>query len=96
LQKMMEVEGLEATSNLSLKLFMVGSLLMFAGVIVLIVSALLGGDGTVSGGAIIFVGPIPIVLGAGPYAFFAVVLVVVLTIISFVVFFWMRGQVSKG
>ncbi len=62
----------------------------------LVASALLGGDASVSGGAIIFVGPIPIVLGAGPYGFFAVVLAAVLTVIGFVVFFWMRRQFSRG
>ena len=86
----------EAMSSLPLNLFLIGLFLMFAGVIVLVVSALLSGNGTVSSGAIIFVGPIPIVLGAGPYAFLAVVVAAVLTVIGFVVFLWMRKQVSKG
>jgi len=93
---MTETEEHEATSKLPLNMFLIGLLLMFAGVIVLVVSALLGGNGTVSGGAIIFVGPIPIVLGAGPHAFLAVVLAAVLTVIGFAVFFWMRRQFSKG
>jgi len=86
----------EAMSKLPLNLFLIGLFLMFAGVIVLVVSALLGGNGTVSGGAIIFVGPIPIVLGAGPHAFLVVVVAAVLTVIGFAVFFWMRRQFSKG
>ncbi len=56
---------------------------------------MLGGDAGVSGGAIIFVGPIPIVLGAGPYSLFAVVVAAVLTVIGFAVFFWMRRYVSR-
>jgi len=86
----------ESTSNVPLKLFLAGFILMFAGVVVLMASALLSGDGAVSGGAIIFIGPIPIVLGAGPYAPLAIVLAAVLTIIGFIVFFWMRKQAAKG
>ncbi len=78
-----------------MKLFLVGFVLLFVGVIVIMVSALLSGDANVSGGAIIFVGPIPIILGAGADAFLAMVLAAVLTIIGFVVFFWMRKRVPK-
>jgi len=93
---MAETEAHEAMSNTPMKLFLIGCFLMFTGVIALIVSALLGGNGTVSGGAIIFVGPVPIVLGAGPHAFLAVVVAAALTVIGFAVFLWMRRQVSKG
>jgi len=84
-----------ASLSLPLKLFLFGFVLMFAGVMVLVASALLGGDGTVSGGVVIFVGPIPIILGAGPYASLAVVFAAVLTIIGFVMFFWLRKRVSS-
>lgn len=86
----------ELASSLPMKLFLFGFLLMFAGVVVIMVSALLGGDANVSGGAIIFVGPIPIILGAGSDAFLAIILAAVLTIIGFIVFFWMRKQFPKG
>ncbi len=93
---MAEVQEQESTSILPLKLFLLGFFLIFAGLIVLVASALLGDDATVSGGAIIFVGPIPIILGAGPYGFSAVVLAAVLTLIGFVVFVWMKRQGSKS
>ena len=86
----------ESPSSLLMKLFLFGFVLTVVGVIVIMVSALLGGDADVSGGAIIFVGPIPIILGAGTDSFLAIVLAAVLTIIGFIVFFWMRRQVSKG
>ena len=79
-----------------MKLFLLGFLLTFIGVIVIVAAAFLSGDVNVSGGAIIFVGPIPIILGAGTDAFLAIVLAAVLTVIGFVVFFWMRRQVPKG
>jgi uncharacterized membrane protein len=86
----------ESSSGLSVKLLLLGVVLTFVGVMVIVVSVLLSGDADVSGGAIIFVGPIPIILGAGTDAFLVIVLAVVLTIIGFIVFFWMRRQVSKG
>lgn len=85
----------EVPSSLPLKLFLFGFVLMFAGVVVLVASVLLGGDGTVSGGVVVFVGPIPIILGAGPYASLVVVFAAVLTIIGFVMFFWLRKRVSS-
>jgi uncharacterized membrane protein len=69
--------------------------LTFVGFIVIMVSALLSGDANVSGGALIFVGPIPVIIGAGTDAFLAIVLAAVLTIIGFIVFFWMRKKVPK-
>jgi uncharacterized membrane protein len=85
----------EVSSSLPLKLFLFGFVLMFAGVVVLVASALLSGDGTVSGGVVIFVGPIPIILGAGPYASLTVVFAALLTIIGFVMFFWLRKRVAS-
>lgn len=63
---------------------------MFVGIVVLIVAATLQGGTSVSVGAVVFIGPIPIVLGAGPYAFFALLFAVILTIVGFIVFFWLR------
>jgi len=72
------------------KLFLVGFFLMFAGVVVLIVATALQGGAGASGGLVIFIGPIPIILGAGPHASLALLLAVILTIVGFVVFFWLR------
>jgi len=78
------------TSTTLFKLFFLGFLLMFAGIVVLIVTAVLQGDISASGAEVIFIGPIPIVLGTGPHASLALLLAVILTIIGFVVFFWLR------
>ena len=79
------------------KLFFLGLLLMFVGVVVLVVAALIGGgEPSVSTGVVIVVGFIPIVIGAGPYGFFAILVAAVLTIIAFAVFVWMRKQASKS
>lgn len=85
-----------STLTLPLKMFLLGFLLMFFGLIVFIIAAFLRGDATLSGGAVIVVGPIPLILGAGPYAIFAVLLATILTIISLIVFFWLRRKSFSG
>jgi len=74
------------------KLLFLGFLLTFVGIVVLIVAAALQGNTNVSisGVLIVFVGLFPIILGVGPYTFWAFLLAVVLTIVGFVVFFWLR------
>jgi uncharacterized membrane protein len=79
-----------------MKLFFVGFLLTFIGFIVLIISTVLQENSSVSGGLIIFVGPIPIILGSGPYAVFAILLAVILTIIGFIMFFLLRKQAFRS
>jgi len=80
-----------------LRILLLGLLLMFVGVVVLVVAALMGGgESSVSTGVVIVVGFIPIVIGSGPYAFFAILIAAVLKIISFAVFVWMRKQASKS
>jgi len=88
----LETENKEETlvSALSLKLFFLGFFLMFVGVVVLIVAAALHGDASVSVGSVVFIGPIPIILGAGPHASLALLLAVILTIVGFIMFFWLR------
>jgi len=49
--------------------------------------------GNASGGAIILIGPIPIILGSGPYSFELVVLAAALTIVAVVLFLIVRKRV---
>jgi len=86
----------ESIWTFPMKLFLFGFLLMFAGIVVLIFAAALKGNMNVSGAGIFFIGPIPIVLGVGPHAFFAILLAAVLTIIGFVLFFWLRKTGAKA
>jgi uncharacterized membrane protein len=80
------------TSTLQLKMFISGFLLMLLGLIIIIIAAFLRGNFTISGGAVIIVGPIPVILGAGPYSVLAVLSATILTIISLIVFFWLRRK----
>jgi len=87
---------IEALSwSLPLKLFFSGFVLMFVGIILMMVAAALYGTSTVSGGAVILVGPIPIILGAGPHAFLAVLLATALTIFCLIFFLTLRKRARK-
>jgi uncharacterized membrane protein len=58
-------DGLSVPSRFFL-LLLVGFMLIVVGVAVVLVSTVFNGSGSVSGGTIIFIGPFPIVIGAGP------------------------------
>jgi len=77
-------------SDTLFKLFFLGFFLMFAGMVVLIVAAALQANTSASGALVVFIGPIPLILGAGPHASLALLLAAILTIVGFVVFFWLR------
>jgi len=94
--KVMESNEQDAKHRSLLKLFLLGFVLVFLGVVVLVVAAWIRGEANVSGGVIIIIGFIPIIVGAGPHAFVAILIAAILMIISFLVFVWMRKQDSKG
>lgn len=75
------------------KLFVVGFFLIITGVILITASYFVSSN-HVSTGIIILVGPIPIIIGVGPYAFFAVFLAAVLMILCLILFFFMGRQVE--
>jgi len=90
-----ETDKQDAKVVLLFRLLFMGFLLMFVGVVVLVIAAWLGGDSSVSGGVIIIVGFVPIVVGAGPYAFSTILMAAILMVIAFVVFVWVRKK-SQG
>jgi uncharacterized membrane protein len=93
-RKMHEEEEASTVNVAATWLLVSGFILMFAGIIVLIVASLLQGNMNISGGGIVFIGPIPIIFGAGPNAYLAILLAAILTIIGFLAFFWLRKKVS--
>ncbi len=92
----MESNAKDAEHRFLLKVFILGFALVFLGVVVLVVAAWLRGDAGFSGGVIIVIGFIPIIVGAGPHSFIAILIAAILVLISFLVFVWVRKQVSKG
>jgi len=75
-----------------MKLFFLGFVLMFSGIILMVVAAWLYGTSTVSGGAVIFIGPIPILLGVGPYSFLAILLAAAITVFWLIFFLTLRKK----
>ena len=67
-------------------LFIIGSFMIFVGVILLMVAAVLYGKNSVNFGGIIFIGPFPIVVGAGPEATWMVLFAIVLAVLSVIMF----------
>ena len=82
-------------SGLSGRLFsflLLGIALVFLGVAVLVVAAVLDGSGSVGG--VIFIGPIPIVFGAGPESTWLILISLIVAALSIAVFVLSRRRRS--
>jgi uncharacterized membrane protein len=88
-----EDEAVSISSRLFGFLFL-GIALVFVGVVVLLVASLLSG-GSTSTGVVILIGPVPIVLGSGPNAVWLVLIGVILSILSVVLFWLMNRRTRK-
>ncbi len=73
---------------------LLGIVLVFVGIAVLVVASIvLGGSGSVGG--IILIGPIPIVFGSGPDAAWLIVISLILTVASIVLFLIMNKRFRR-
>lgn len=79
------------SQSIGFKLFLIGLFLIFMGIILIIASSF-ASDNNVSTGIIILVGPIPIIIGTGPHAFFTIFLAAVLTVLCLILFFFIRHK----
>jgi len=77
-------------------LLMTGFLIVFVGIIIVIVTAILYGSGSANFGAVIFVGPFPIIIGAGPEAKWMVLFGIILAVLSIIVFVLMSRRLSRA
>jgi len=78
-----------------MEVFLAGFFLIFIGVVIVMIATLIYGLPD-SAGLIIFVGPIPIVLGVGEYSLLAILLAIVVTILSTAFFIVLRRQKVSG
>lgn len=76
-------------------LLVIGFSLFFIGAMFLIVATVLS-DGSASFGAVIFIGPFPIVVGVGPEATWMILFAVVLAVLTVLMFFIMRRESGKA
>jgi uncharacterized membrane protein len=88
-------EGVTASSRLLLFLVL-GFVLVFVGITVILIAAVLYGGGSTSAGAVIFIGPFPIVIGAGPDVTLIVLFSIILAVLSVVVFLVMNRRLRRS
>lgn len=65
---------------------MLGFLLVFVGIVVLVVAAVLGSGGSGSVGGVVFIGPIPIVFGAGPDSNWLIIISLIIAVVMLTFF----------
>jgi uncharacterized membrane protein len=87
-------DGIVISSRL-LGLVLLGITLVFVGIVVIIVASVVLGGGSGSVGGIIFIGPIPIVFGAGPEAGWLIAVSVIISVVSIVLFIMMNRRVRR-
>lgn len=78
----------------AIKLFFIGFMLVFIGVIVLMLTVLLSGI-TRSFGLILLLGPIPIIFGAGENVTPLLIVAAILTIICIAIFIILNRRIAK-
>ena len=87
-------EGLTMPSVFFL-LLILGFVLVVIGIAVILIAAVLYSGGSASAGAVIFIGPFPIVIGAGLDVTWIILFSVVLAVLSVVVFFVMNRRLRR-
>lgn len=83
-------DGIEVSSRFFM-LLMLGFAIVIIGVILIMVASLLGG-GSASVGGVIFIGPFPIVFGAGPGAEWLIAISIILSVVMIAIFMLMRRR----
>ena len=78
-------EGVNANNKVFL-LLITGFVLVFVGIVVVLIAAVLFSGGSASAGAVVFIGPFPIVIGAGPDVTWIVLFSIILAVLSIVMF----------
>ena len=76
-------------------LFFVAFAMIMIGILLTAYGSLAGSAGEVSSGAVILIGPIPIILGNGPYSLAIIAMAVILTIFGLVFYLFMRSKVQR-
>ncbi len=76
-------------------IFLASFALVLIGMVVMMIASFTQGHGTTSGGAVILIGPIPIVLGNGPESAWLIVLAAIITVIALVASLLARRKMSS-
>src|SRR4030042_156405 len=87
-------EGATVSSRFFL-LLISGFVLIFVGITLILIATVFYGGGSASAGVVIFIGPFPIVIGAGPDATLIVLFSIIIAVLSVVVFLVMNRRVRR-
>ena len=90
------IEEGEAVSSRLLLFLVLGFVLVFVGVAVILIATAFYGGSSANVGAVIFIGPFPIVIGAGPDVTWLVLFSIILTVLSVVVFLVMNRKLRRA
>jgi uncharacterized membrane protein len=85
-------EGITVSNRFFLFLIL-GFVLVLVGITVILVTAVFYGGGSANFGGVIFVGPFPIVIGAGPDATLMVLFGIILAVLSVVILLVMSRRI---
>lgn len=66
--------------------------MILIGMILMMAASMTQGQGVTSGGAVILIGPIPIILGGGPESGWLILIGAIITVIAFVAFLLTRRK----
>jgi uncharacterized membrane protein len=87
-----EDEDIEVSSRL-FNLIILGIILISVGIAVVVVASVVLGSGSV--GAVIFIGPFPIVFGSGPNATWLILIGIILAVVSVIIFVIMNRRLGR-
>ena len=87
-------EPAASPSSMAKWLFFIAFAIIFVGMILMTIGSL-NNTGWAGGGAVILIGPIPIIIGAGPYSIVAIGLAAVLTILAIVYYLLLRKRTER-
>ena len=88
-------DRLDSRMPLAAWIFSIAFAMIVIGIILIAAGSFSGNNGGVSGGGVILIGPIPIILGTGPYSFSLIVLSVVLTVFALAFFLLLRWKIRR-
>ena len=77
-------------------ILMAGFAVIFIGILLMVVASLFGEGGSSSTGIVIFIGPFPVVIGAGPDALWLILIGVIIAVAMAVMFVIYRRRIGFG
>ncbi len=83
-------------SDSLLKFFILGIIMVFAGIAVIIVAAAFSSGGSTGFGAVVFIGPFPIVFGAGPNSSWLILIGIILAALTVILFIIMNKRAETS